>query len=409
MITGVFAALVLAAPSMRRVVVHAQEEPDFRLNVDLITTDVIVREQDDNQFVADLEPGEFEIYEDGVKQEIVSLILTHGGRVYNKQAPPPPPVQEGIILPRSRPTNDAAGRVFLIFIDDAHLQFSVTPRTRKLIQDMLRLLIHEGDMFGVVSTGTSVIEQQLTYDRQILDSLVERVTGGGLRNRDIIQQMGTSQGPAEVRHRAHVTFKVAYELLNNLERLQHRRKAVIWISSGYDFNPFEASRLTEQASRMGLDTSDPSFDPFAREDDLESGRRLLNEADLVGELTEIFRAANRVNATIYTIDPRGLVAGPDIDDEVPVPEWNAYVRDTQDSLRVLAEETGGIAIVNMNDFEGNLKRIDNETSDYYVLGYYSSNPDPLRRTRQLDIRVNRPDVDVQFRESYSFRPMAPAP
>ena len=43
---------------------------------------------------------------------------------------------------------------------------------------------------------------------------------------------------------------------------------------------------------------------------------------------------------------------------------------------MLAEETGGIAVVNQNDFDKALKRIDAESSDYYVLGYYSSNPDP---------------------------------
>jgi VWFA-related protein len=79
------------------------------------------------------------------------------------------------------------------------------------------------------------------------------------------------------------------------------------------------------------------------------------------------------------------------------------VRETQDSLRVLAEETGGIAIVNSNDFDKGLKRIDNETSDYYVLGYYSSNPDPLRRTRRIDVRTTRPGVTVRAREEYSLR------
>ena len=44
------------------------------------------------------------------------------------------------------------------------------------------------------------------------------------------------------------------------------------------------------------------------------------------------------------------------------------MRKSQDSLRVLAEETGGIAVVNQNDFDKALKRIDAETSDYYVLG-----------------------------------------
>ena len=47
----------------------------------------------------------------------------------------------------------------------------------------------------------------------------------------------------------------------------------------------------------------------------------------------------------------------------------------------MAEETGGFAVVNTNDFVGELKRIDAETSDYYVLGFYSSNPDPTKRTR----------------------------
>ncbi|HEY6615584.1 MAG TPA: hypothetical protein VIZ32_13730 [Vicinamibacterales bacterium] len=61
--------------------VQAPAQPTFRVSVDLVTTDVIVRDQRSDQFVADLKPGEFEIYEDGVKQEIVSLVLTHGGRV----------------------------------------------------------------------------------------------------------------------------------------------------------------------------------------------------------------------------------------------------------------------------------------------------------------------------------------
>ena len=132
------------------------------------------------------------------------------------------------------------------------------------------------------------------------------------------------------------------------------------------------------------------------------------EADLVSELAELTRQANRANATLYTIDPRGLVAGQDLDDEVPTQEWNAYVRDTQDSLRVLAEETGGIAVVNQNDFDKALKRIDNETSDYYVLGYYSSNPDPLRRTRKVEIKTTRPKLNVWSRGEYTLRPM-PAP
>ncbi len=433
LIVGVFAVVATAWNPAQTPVATAQaqapaqgapparaggDQPTFRVSVDLVTTDVIVRDQRNDQFVADLKPEEFEIYEDGVKQQLVSLVLTHGGRVYNQLTPPPAPVQEGIILPTNRPTNDAAGRVFLIFIDDLHLDFRSTPRTRELIKKMLKLLIHEGDMFGVVTTGYSSISEQLTYDRQVLDSLISKVTGGGLKAKEIIEGMQGSQGPTELRHRAHVAFSTAYDLMKNLEKLQNRRKAVIYISSGYDFNPFEQSRLEEQARRMGLynNTSDDGTgssssavdqlmtDPFVRN---QQSSQMLAEADLVRELAELTRAANRANATMYTIDPRGLIAGQDLDDEVPTQEWNAYVRDTQDSLRVLAEETGGIAVVNQNDFDKALKRIDNETSDYYVLGYYSSNPDPLKRRRKLDIKTTRADLNVWSRGEYTLRPLPP--
>ena len=59
----------------------------------------------------------------------------------------------------------------------------------------------------------------------------------------------------------------------------------------------------------------------------------------------------------------------------------------QDSLRVIAEETGGYAVVNQNDFDKALKRIDAETSDYYVIGYYSTNPDPTKRNRRIEVKV----------------------
>jgi len=84
-------------------------------------------------------------------------------------------------------------------------------------------------------------------------------------------------------------------------------------------------------------------------------------------------------------------------------EYGTYIRKTQDSLRVLADETGGIAVVNQNDFTKALKRIDAETSDYYVLGYYSSNPDPLKRTRKVEVKVTKPNLNVISRTSYTLR------
>ena len=104
------------------------------------------------------------------------------------------------------------------------------------------------------------------------------------------------------------------------------------------------------------------------------------------------------------------MAGADLDEQLDPVEFGEYVRKTQDSLRVLAEETGGIAVVNQNNFDKALKRIDAETSDYYVLGYSSTNPDPLKRTRKIEVKlVNRPGVNVWSRTSYSLRQLPKAP
>jgi VWFA-related protein len=121
-------------------------------------------------------------------------------------------------------------------------------------------------------------------------------------------------------------------------------------------------------------------------------------------LSELTRAANRANASFYTIDPRGLVGMPDLDEKIDMVEWQDYGRTSQDSLRVLAEQTGGIAVVNQNDFDKALKRIDNETSDYYVVGYYSSNPDPTKRRRRIEIKLKRPNLNLRYRTEYTLKP-----
>ena len=386
-----------------------EQRPTFRADVTLVTTDVVVRDER-GQFIADLRREEFEVLEDGVPQELGSLVLVHGGRVFNLHAPPPPPTEEGLILPPARPTSDTAGRVFLLFVDDLHMDFRNTMRVRDIFRQILTTLVHEGDLFGIVSTGPSSLAIDMTYDRRKLEDAINRITGHAMRPSEIIQGPMGGEGPAEVRYRAQTAFATAYQILEKLEQVTNRRKAFVYVSNGYDFNPFSEDREKWNRSRGGLadpnneNENDPSY---------QGGRGLRNrtefsEADLVRELGELTRVANRANATFYTIDPRGMTAGADLDEGVDPIVWNTFVRNTQDSLRVLAEETGGIAVVNENFIGDALKRIDAETSDYYVLGFYSNNPDPQRRVRRIEVKVNRPDLEVWSRREYSIKTSTPA-
>jgi VWFA-related protein len=363
-------------------------KPTFQSAVTLVTSDVVVRDRR-GQFQANLAKENFELYEDGVRQQLTSFVLVHGGRVYQAPGAPQPSAREGVVLPASRPANDAAGRIFIFVIDDLHLTARDTPRLRQLFRQMAKELVHDGDLFGVVSTGTSSIAIDLTYDRARLEEAANKMSGSSLRPSEILQQsaMGTGQVPQEVMHRANVAFSTIYEMLSNLQQTQHRRKAVVLISNGYDFDPFAGTRAA---------TSDPL---------LNMGTQ-FNDADLTSRLAELTRQANRANATIYTFDPRGLVAGQDIDEPVDPVEWQTHVRKTQDSMRIFADQTGGFAVVNTNDFAKAMRRIDNETSDYYVLGYYSTNPDPTQRRRMIEIRLNvknAESMELVYRKEYTLR------
>ena len=389
-----------------------QSREVIRRSVDLVTTDVIVRD-DKGQFVANLAKGDFEVLEDGVRQDLVTFVLTHGGRVINDIGAPPPPVQEGILLPPPRPTNDASGRIFLIFVDDLHMDFRNTGRIRDLFKRIRKELIHEGDMFGIVSTGPSSISVEMTYDVKRLDEAINKIAGNGLKPQEIIETPDGSQGPPEVRYRAHVAFSTAYELLSNLSQVHNRRKAFIYVSNGYDFDPFSKSRAKEANERfsamMGRNSSDGSDGGSQSSTDTNPFSKSGNQfaaADLAAELSELTRQANRSNVTMYTIDPRGLVGGPDLDEtKLDMTDWQDHIRETQSSLRVIADLTGGYAVVNSNDFDKALKRIDAETSDYYVLGYYSSNPDPLKKRRNIEIKVGKSGkYDLKYKTSYTLRP-----
>jgi len=400
----------------------AQPSPTFRVRVDLVTNDIVVRDEKGN-FIPDLRPEDIQVYEDGVLQELSQMTVVTGGRVYNPMTAPVAAAPEGIILPQKRTVSDVSGRIFLFFVDDQHLQFGNTSRVRQLFQKISKELVHDGDLFGIVSSGPSSIQVDMTYDKRQIDEAVNKMTGNELKPTEIIQSGGGPGGPSEIRYRAHVAFSTMNEGLKNLEQVHNRRKALVWVSDGYDFAPYQDARLgtmasnspfeqnngavaQQQAATQSGQTFDPNSDPTVQQ---QKQSEEFADADLSRDLYEITQAANRANTTIYTIDPRGLVGPlPDLDENVDPQQWSEFVRKSQDTLRTLAEETGGIAVVNTNDFTKALKKIDADTSDYYVIGYYSNNPDILKRRRSVDVRLKRPGLTVNYRKEYVLKP-TPAP
>ena len=391
----------------------AAQQPTFRAGVTLVSTDVIPRD-DAGRFVSDLTKENFTVLEDGKPQTLSSFALIQGGRAYNLLTPPAAAsVPEGIVLPQSRPRAAAAeGRVVLIFIDDLHFTPESSPQVRRMVQQIGDTLLHEGDLITVLSSGPSFIEIGPTYDKKTAMEAIGKVRGSGATPAEIFQMLESSKGPGDLRQRAQMAFYTAYRILGELEQINDRRKVVIYVSTGYDFDPFAEGRNSRDRIQGGR-FSDPTRLLIDQENPYFKMGAVTADGDLHRLMRELTLSANRANATIYTVDPRLLAGVVDAGTYVDQSEWRTYLQKTTSTLRYLAEETGGFAVVNTNDLPSELKRIDAETSDYYVLGFYSSNPDPTRRTRTLEVTVDRPRITVASRRAYSLKtdgkPPAPAP
>jgi len=390
------------------------QQPTFQARTDFFTSHVYAR-NNRGAFVPDLRSEEFRVFEDGVEQRITLFQPVIGGRVIQTDVPgaTPAPIMESLILPSAAPPADSSGRIFIIFIDDMHLLALDSPRVRQVLAEIRDTLIHEGDLVALVSTGYSAIATDLTYDygHRRFNEAIEKVMGSGLTTEEILDSPNMSEGPAKVRFNAHVAFSTAYDMLDQLAAVTNRRKSFIYVSNGYNFNPYTEGRYQRAKSKYALLAGEAACPEDANQDDMDIESRELcdnpfvrdgqqfSEGDLISEIARLTRAAVRSNVVFYTVDPRGLMA-PEVGTEITYADWRDNMILTTSTLQILGEETGGFCICQTNDFGPGLERIDNETSDYYIIGYTSNNPDPTRLRREVEIRTSRPDVDLVYRNEY---------
>ena len=109
-------------------------------------------------------------------------------------------------------------------------------------------------------------------------------------------------------------------------------------------------------------------------------QQFFNSTELLSRLRDVFNAAARANASIYTLDPRGLATEEfDIADNVDSATDRQMLNESTDLLRVLADQTDGRAIVGRNDPLPELRKMVRDVSSYYLLGYTSTCGGPRRQ------------------------------
>jgi hypothetical protein len=127
----------------------------------------------------------------------------------------------------------------------------------------------------------------------------------------------------------------------------------------------------------------------------------FNQTDLLSRMRHVFNAAGRANASIYTLDPRGLASSEfDIADRVNPELDRRLFAESTDMLRTLADNTDGRAIVSRNDALPALQQMVRDLSAYYLIGYTSSVAPRDGKFHPVDVRVKRRDVEVRARKGY---------
>ena len=217
----------------------------FRSGVTLMTTIVIPRDRQ-GVFVADLTAQDFLVLEDDEPRQVVSLVRVLGGRA-GSQLAPSRGLPGGVVLPPPRAgggVGDVVGRLFVVLVDDLHIEASLTVRIRTVFEQLAENVIHEGDLFGIVSTGLSAIAIDVTNDRSLLEAAAGRITGNGFDPNELVENFPPDrEGVPELMVRARLVFNTMRNIVRSLEQVQQLRKVVIYLSGGYDFNPFLPERV----------------------------------------------------------------------------------------------------------------------------------------------------------------------
>ena len=385
--------------------------PVFRSDINFVRVDVIVQDRQGNP-VHDLKQEDFEVTEDGKPQSIQTFKLINVTEDTGVGSDPPREVRNAIDEQVEAARDDV--RLFAIFLDDYHVRLENSMRAREVLAQFVENRFQPKDLAGIMYPLWSINDVILSRNRRQVAGAIREFTG---RKYDYTPRNAfeeryvhyVSTIEAE-RIRNQVTLTALKGLIIKLGGLREGRKAIVLISEG--FTNVLPVQVNDQIATCngGACGNQPRPRPdaigagtSAIEQRIESQEFFL-QADMMSDIKMVTDLANRYNCAIYAVDPRGLApfefdlstAG---QAAVSLTKNTQMLDTTMDTLRVLADETDGRAIVNSNDLDRGLRQIVRDTSAYYLLGYTSAVTTD-GKFHKLNVRVKRPGLQVRARNGY---------
>jgi len=377
------------------------QKPTFKAGINFVRVDVIVSDKSGNP-VGDLQQNDFDVTEDGKPQTIESfkLVKLDGG---TSAAVKEPPRAIHSDFDEEEEASKEDVRLFGIFLDDYHVRRGTSMGVRDPITRFLQTQIGPSDMVGVMYPLQPTAQVRFTRNIDNVEKAIQQFVGRKFdyqpRN-EFEEQYANYPVETVERIRNQVSLSAIKALVTHMGSLKEGRKALIVVTEGYS-NTVPPQMRDPIASMPGLDNPD-RYNPTAGENSTNEDRyTFFANQDLEMDLREVYDAANKNNTALYMVDPRGLAVNEfDINEGVGQTLDRQYLSNTQNTLRELAEQTDGRAIVNRNDLEKGMKQIVRDSSAYYLIGYNSSQAPSDGKFHEIKVHVKRPGVQVRARKGY---------
>ncbi len=380
-------------------------QPTFRTDINFVRVDAIVTDKQGRP-VADLKPEDFEVQEDGKPQSIETF------KLIRVDGHPPPgesaPREINSVYAEEAEARRDDVRLFVIFFDDYHVRLGASLAVKDPLVRFIDTQVGPLDMIAMMYPLDPLRAVSFTRNKKAVIQQILSWQGRKYQYippRNVFEEQYANY-PVNIveKIRNQVSLSALRGLMTRLGGMREGRKTVIVVSEGYtDYVPPQLQSGNAQSGMRGRGTSamtaDASVDPMGAMS--EDRNRFFGDMDIRMLMRDVTTEANRNNVSMYMLDPRGLAGFEfDIDEGVGMSADYSSLRTTQDSLRLLAEETDGRAIVNRNDLGGGLQQMMRDASAYYLLGYSSSTAPTDGRFHQIRVRVKRPGIEVRARRGY---------
>ena len=381
-----------------------------KISTTLIQVDATVTDRR-GRIIRNLKPEDFEVFENGKKQEITafSFISAKGVRTTKPlEKTKKEPLVDPPIPTKLKP--EQIRRTIALVVDDLSLSFESVHFVRRALRKFVNEQVQEGDLVAIIRTGGGIgALQQFTFDKRQLSAAIEKLRwnpsgSGGVGAFAAIEATRLEQARANGED---ISDEEIEEERGRIRENEQFREDVFATGTLGAIN-FVIRGMKELPGRKSVILLSDGFQLFSvNRNGFGSSGRVL---DSVRRLVDL---ANRASVVIYSVDSRGLQTA-DItaaDNTAGLSaaaiqqrgsERRAKLFDTQGGLQHLSKETGGFAIVNNNDIAGGIEKILDDQS-YYLLGYEPDTEtfDPeKRRFNKLEVKVKVAGLKVRYRSGF---------